>query len=842
MTINIQNKSELLIPVGTESMALTAIHHGADAIYLGFPYFNARGRTEDFSLEQISEIIKMCRLYGVKVHLALNILIFENEFEKLTPTLIEILKLSPDALIVQDLGLINFIRKISPEQIIHASTQMTISNHESIELLQDLNIQRFVLARENSLEEIGIIKSNTDKEIEVFVHGALCVSYSGQCLTSEQIGGRSANRGQCAQSCRFKYDLFVDGKKLMDLEESYLVSPQDLCGINEIPSLIKLGVDSFKVEGRLKGDDYVASVTDSYRKVIDQSKQVSENRLSGNELQKMSSSYSRGFFSGWLHGVNHQELVQGDFNSHRGYYFGKVISINKFKIRLQIELPVELNPGMGILFASKNKNLSQGEKSNETGTTLFKIHSVEPTIVDIEVDNKFNISPLLVDCKVYINSDPQIGKQLKLKNSDRQKQKKILINAEYFIDENHQLEISFDDGKNKVSIFSSDPLEESKSKSIDQNFIYTELSALGGSVFELIKLNGSQYFHDKKYYISAKNIKTIKQQLIQKLYAARTETQSINLNEIKLSPVNEFQSKTNRESKLNILLRNKEQCFAIIQNISSDHPRLGLIILDYEFGRDYEESLNLLRKSKFQVGIATTRILKPKEYNNLKLIEKLQPDAILVRNLGALNYFNKSTICKADLLGDFSLNTTNSFTFNYLISKNLKSLCLSYDLNHQQSLDLLKNISSEKAEITLHQYMPSFHMEHCVFAAFLSEGKSFKDCGKPCENHHVMLKDQFQNSHFIKPDHECRNTMYSAEAQSAGLHVQSWIEHGVSLFRYEALNEESATLLEKLTAYLQFLNSEISLKELQKVLKTKESYGVTNGRWDKKDVYSSRKN
>ncbi|MBT4792485.1 MAG: U32 family peptidase, partial [Halobacteriovoraceae bacterium] len=218
-------------------MCLAAIHNGADAIYVGMPEFNARGRSHDHSWDELAEIIQTSHLYGIKVHLAFNILIFQDEIEKVMSVLDRAVKLGPDALIVQDIGLITLIKQRYPKLCIHGSTQMTVTNHESINLLADLDIDRFVLGRENSLSDIKEIKSNTNKELEVFVHGALCVAYSGQCFTSEALGGRSANRGQCAQSCRFDYELFVDGHKKQLLDKKYLLSPNDLCGIDEVTRL-----------------------------------------------------------------------------------------------------------------------------------------------------------------------------------------------------------------------------------------------------------------------------------------------------------------------------------------------------------------------------------------------------------------------------------------------------------------------------------------------------------------------------------------------------------------------------------------------------------------------------
>ncbi len=342
--MNITNTSpapEILSPVGTWEMCLAAIHNGASAIYIGMPGFNARGRSETISLETLSEMIDFCHLYGVKVFLACNILLFEAEIEMVCDLLRQVLVFNPDALIVQDIGLVRLINALAPNQTVHASTQMTISSAESIAATSNLNIARYVLARELSLIEIERIRSATDKELEVFVHGALCVSYSGQCLTSESLGGRSANRGQCAQSCRLPYELIVDDQKLELKDRHYLVSPQDLCTLNEIPRLMEIGIESFKIEGRLKSAAYVAATTQAYHNTIFGSSATD----SAHDLEKV---YSRGFFSGWLHGVNHQQLVRGDYSSHFGLEIGTVVSKSKTSVRISSNQI--LKSGQGLLF------------------------------------------------------------------------------------------------------------------------------------------------------------------------------------------------------------------------------------------------------------------------------------------------------------------------------------------------------------------------------------------------------------------------------------------------------------------------------------------------------------
>lgn len=318
-------------------MLEAAIQNGADAVYYGVPHWNARGRTEDFTIEDVEEMIRYARVRGVRTFLAMNILVFEREIQDLPEFLEKIISLKPDAFIIQDIGLARLIKAIAPEQEIHASTQMTLASAEAVNLASKLGFNRAVLARELSTKQIANIKSATDLELEVFIHGALCVSYSGQCLTSENFGGRSANRGQCAQSCRLPYRIFVDGKEFRDTDAQYLFSPHDLCAIPKIPELEEIGVNSLKVEGRLKSPEYVAAVAKAYRKVLDRfedPKFDSETKtaLPPHDREPLEVLFSRGLTTGWLDGVNHQELVDGTFSNHHGEFLGEVVHIERSAI------------------------------------------------------------------------------------------------------------------------------------------------------------------------------------------------------------------------------------------------------------------------------------------------------------------------------------------------------------------------------------------------------------------------------------------------------------------------------------------------------------------------------
>lgn len=840
--------SELLLPVGSMDMALAAIHNGADAVYLGFPHFNARGRSQDFDTEQLREIIETCHLYGVRAHLALNILIFPNEIESVIRALETVLPLKPDALIVQDLGLAMLVRKMAPEQVIHASTQMTVTSHEAIHLVDDLNFRRFVLGRENSIAEIESIKKNAPEiDLEVFVHGALCVSYSGQCFTSESIGGRSANRGQCAQSCRFGYDLEVDGRPFGKIDKKYVVSPLDLCGVSEIPKLMDIGVSSFKIEGRLKSPEYVAAAAQEYREAMDchLASSVRGPDEIADSHKRLSTTYSRGFFPGWLHGVDHQRLVEGTGKSHRGLEIGKVEDAGEASMTVLLSEAVFLSPGDGLLWI--------GNDQTESGAQIYAIQRTADLQARIEFANGVDLGLATKGARVFLNSVAAQKKELRKSFQDRHSFKTIdvSISVQAYIGKPLRVEIS--DGRFRFLAEGKTLVEAAQRRAVDDEFLKAELGALGGTAFRL-KSFVVERFDSSPIFCSHRDLKEIRRELSAKLEMARrhnrvwgdetpleSKEEMLRWSEEMKGPSVEGEVQT---ARLNILLREMAQVEDLLEGIETGrlaHDQIDCVILDFEFGRDYESSVAKLKAAGLRCGIATNRILKPKEYLHFKRIEQLQPDVILIRNLGALYYFTRTSRFTGELRGDFSLNVANHLTASYLLRKGLSTVTASYDLNAQQVSDLLESADPSRIEVTIHQYMPAFHMEHCVFAAMLSKGSSFRDCGKPCEKHRVQLVDEFGNRHQIKADSECRNTMYNAVAQSAASPFEEWREQHLGSVRFEALFERGTELIEKIASYQSLISGEKSASQVLNELKVKENYGLGLGAIGKRNEYQNRK-
>lgn len=824
-------KSELLLPVGNMNMCLAAIHNGADAIYVGMPQFNARGRSADFSITELKEMIDTCHLYGVKVNLAFNVVIFEEEILEVMDLLSLVLPLAPDALIVQDVGLVRLIRAMAPDQIIHGSTQMTVTNHEAMSLLDDLSIKRFVLGREVSIPEMRAIKEKTNRELEVFVHGALCVAYSGQCFTSESIGGRSANRGQCAQSCRFEYDLMVDGKKKELGERKYLVSPKDLCGVSQIPELLDLGIDSFKVEGRLKTPEYVAAAAKNYSEAIDKklNKKTFTEKNIKEAKREMGLTYSRGFFSGWLNGVDHQQLVDGTFGAHRGVEIGTVVGVQSKSVKIKSHYH-QLKKGDGILLAGFN----HGRKI-EVGGMIYDV-KLNGSEMELFFARDFDLKKINEGFQVYFNHDATVVKALTHSYTDKHLRKRIPVTLWVKAKIGLPLEVSASDGEHTFIYLSEQIIEASRERPTSIEELQAELGALSATCFVL---SDFEFSGDRNFFVHQKELKLLRRKLTEGLMKGRVERERPMIVSVEaLFKQREFNRRA--PCKLNILFRELPQVREFLTYAESVKNTLGIVYLDYEFGKEYAASVSLLKEAGLKVGIATTRILKPNEYYNFKIIERANPDVILCRNLGAVYYFKDTPF---ELRGDFSLNVTNSLTANYLLTKKLKSVCASYDLNSAQLSDLLKNSESGSVEVTIHQYMPTFHMEHCVFAAFLSTGSSYKDCGKPCEEHRVELKDQFGTFHQIKADQECRNTMFNSTAQSAAKFIPQWKKLGLSEFRFEALYETGLELKDKILGYAQLIKED-ALSADNEALISKlgilEKYGVSGKAFENREYKSNK--
>ncbi len=406
---------ELLAPAGDWDCIRAAVANGADAVYFGLDTgFNARARATNFSLQNLPELMAFLHRHRVAGYVTTNILAFSDELESLEATIRRIAEAGADAVLVQDLGLIHLIRRVAPELSIHASTQMTLTCAESINIVQQLGVERVVLARELSVAEIAKIHRHTSMQLEVFVHGALCVAYSGQCLTSESLGGRSANRGQCAQACRLPYELICDDQTVELGDRKYLLSPRDLAAYALVPELMEAGAVALKIEGRLKTPEYVANITRHYRQAIDTALAGRPIEFTPRQVEEMELSFSRGFSVGWLHGCDHKALVSATSSAKRGILIGEIHDVQAG--RVYVKLSGRLKAGDGIVFEGDR---AAGEEQGGRIYALYQrgrrvTEEIDSGVVEVTL-HRHPLDPqrLWAGQKVWKSDDPALTRRLR---------------------------------------------------------------------------------------------------------------------------------------------------------------------------------------------------------------------------------------------------------------------------------------------------------------------------------------------------------------------------------------------------------------------------------------------
>ena len=833
-------------------MLEAAVKNGADAVYFGVPHWNARGRTEDFTFDDVADMIRYARVRGVRTFLAMNVLVFERELWQLPEFLEKIISLKPDAFIIQDIGLARLIRAICPEQEIHASTQMTLSSAEGVNFVKSIGFNRAVLARELSVKEIASIKSATDLELEVFIHGALCVSYSGQCLTSENFGGRSANRGQCAQSCRLPYRIFVDGKEFRDTDAQYLFSTRDLCALPKLDELEEIGVNSLKVEGRLKSPEYVAAVSRAYRKAL--------NRipLGAKDMEPLEVLFSRGLNTGWLDGDNHQELVNGTFSNHHGLYLGTVYKVDRGNILIALdEKIVEDNressfdkssavlpqAGDGILFENAALGVSIGSRLYASQTAhVAHAHRGDPKLLRMEFGRDFDTRQVTAGMQVYRNDSPALERELRKTFTDRNLEEKKPIDMECRVVAGEVPSLRVSIGNKIATVQGETPLEASKNAETDKAAAKERLEALirkelGGLSATPYKLHRLDIETSGNPFVPGKMLRNLRQEALLQLEAKALEWKPLHISATEGEKFLDCIRKKNDSAKptrqtISVLVRNPAQ-IAALKGLDIDR-----VIMDFDWGVKYDDSLQQIRDLGFAAGMATLRIHKPGESHYLKNILRLCPDFALVRNLGALSILKESGI---PLTGDYSLNAANSASYDWLLSQGLTTLHPSWDLNSTQLFDLLENIDGSRLELTLHQYMPAFHSEYCAFARALTTGRRFPECGKICTKHKVEILDHKGERHFLQSDAECRNTLFVGKPQSALKLFPKLTAAGVNHYRLEMLQEDAETVRRKVVIYTQAIRGKISIEEAIREAGIQEKYGLSEGQLFNESTWQDRK-
>ncbi len=822
---------ELLAPAGNWDCAKAAVENGADAIYFGLDQFNARMRADNFTLADLPDLMRFLHWRGVKGYLTLNTLIFTDELPEVEHYLRQVIAAGVDAAIVQDVGLCRLVRALSPDFPLHASTQMTVTSAAGVAFAKALGCQLVVLARETSLKDIHRIqealhRQNLSLPLEVFVHGALCVAYSGQCLTSEALGGRSANRGECAQACRMTYELIADGEPVEVGDRQYLLSPQDLSGLPVLPAILRAGVTCLKIEGRLKSPEYVAQVTRVYRDAIDRlcppsgtpsgAGSIERYEPSQEEQYRLEMAFSRGLYTGWFEGIDNQSLVHGRFGKKRGVLLGAVQRVTTDGVLLEPKVPVK--PGDGVVF-----DRAAAGAEEEGG----RVHRVTPQGEAVWLgfgQRDVNLKRVRVGDLVWKTSDPELEKAVRQTYAGErpQFQRPIRMTVQGRVGE-PLLAIAQDTQGNLAKAVSEMPLVLAHNQPLTAEKLQAQLGRLGNTPFYLESLTVEL---DGDLMLPVSELNRMRRSLIERLEAQRSRPPRWHLQPERVLPSllpTVRTMPTLPSPQLTALVRTQAQLEAVIA------AGIDTCYCEFENPVSYREAVAWFRANRQHerqtLWVAPPRITKPGEQYILEQVARSQADGYLVRNYDHLQYFAEQRC-----IGDFSLNVANPLSADYFrTAYGLERLTASYDLNVEQLEDLLLESPLGWFEITLHQHMPLFHMEHCVFCAFLSNGKDFRDCGRPCEQHTVTLRDRTGTEHILHADAGCRNTLFNGTAQTGAEYAQRLIRAGARHFRIEFLQESAAQVTHLLQQYQQLLAGKINGSDLWQSLKLQNQLGVTRG-------------
>lgn len=834
---------ELLAPAGDWECIHAAVENGADAVYLGLDSgFNARARATNFSLSNIAELMDFLHRRCVQGYVTLNTLAFTDELPRMEDVARQLAAAGVDAVLVQDLGVARLLKAICPQLAIHASTQMTLSSAECIDVAKDLGIERVVLPRELSISEIRDISSKTDMPLEAFIHGALCVAYSGQCLTSESLGGRSANRGQCAQACRLPYDIVCDGEDVELGDQKYLLSPQDLAAFDLTKELIDAGICSFKIEGRLKTPEYVANTVQHYRTAIDSAMAGFKAEFTKKQIDDVEMSFSRGFSPGWLNGCDHKMLVPAVSSAKRGVLLGEVVDVSYDQVTIRLESFVAA--GDGVVFEGDRENdAEQGGRVYQIFQNDERQHGpVDGGIVALAFDrNAIDMQQLSVGLKVWKTDDPRLNKRLRatFEGPDSQRRVPLDVHVTAVVGEAPSLNATAASGVT-CRILGDAPLEAARKHAITSEVLQEQVGRLGATVFQLRNLTATI---EGAPMVPLSVLGQLRRQMIEQLNAAPLPS----VRQIAADPVL-AQLRTNMAGAekiavgshshttesaaptvpaLNILCRNLKQLECVLEECRTVNAlNSSTVYADFADIREYRTAVESGRAAGVSVFPATPRIQKPGEMGIFKAMLKHQPDGVLIRNLSGLAFFHTNSI---PCVADFSLNVTNELTAEYLMQHNVQRLTPSYDMNRDQLMDLVNVVPPEWMEVVVHQHMPMFHMEHCVFCSVLSPGTNKTNCGRPCDFHKVEMRDRIGQEHPLTADVGCRNTLFNATPQSSAEVVPALLKKGIRSYRVELLYDDESRIRQILSLYRKLLAGEETGPTVWQQLQASNRVGVTRG-------------
>ena len=766
---------ELLAPVGSFDSLKAAVQNGANAVYLGGKDFSARASANNFDREELKEAVKYAHIRDVRVFVTTNTLIKQNELEDFVEYAKFLYDIDVDAIIMQDIGAAMLIHELLPDFELHASTQMVAHSLEDVQYLESIGFKRVVLARELTVEEIKYICDNTNVDIEIFVHGALCVCYSGGCLMSSMIGNRSGNRGRCAQPCRQKYTMIdISTGEEIHNNGDYLLSTKDLNTIEEIDKIIDTGVLSLKIEGRMKKPEYVATVIKSYRDAIDEYETTKKVNISDETMEDLYTIFNRKFTKGLILGEVGEEVMNSNVPNNQGLYVGKVVDYNKKAKRLKIKLEGTLKKGDGI-------NLGGGTigriiKGKDIAQIGYKGETIELDFIGEAKKNQL----------VFKTSDTDLIDRAQKTYTQDKEFAKSLIDAEISIKLDSYPELRLIDKNENIVTVQGDKLVEKALKvALSEEKIETQIKKLGNTPYEIDQLKINL---DEGVSMPISLINQMRREAIELLDNARISVKGrmYKDNDIKYSP-KIYSRNADNKSKIRVKVNNIEALKSILN--------LDIDMIYYEDVSTIEQAMTMANANNKKLIYSAPRIVRNREYKRLEKSEEYCRDHVQISALGQVKYYKEnSESVKFDV--DYYLNPFNSETINHYKKEGAETVCISQELNLHEIKETTQYTDLE-IETVAYGYIPMMLSEYCPMGVVARSCKKDKRCAN-CKESKYVLRDFKGEEYRVSQDIFCRSTIYNSSANCLINNLDELSEAGINIFRLD-FTHETPELIEKIT-------------------------------------------
>lgn len=796
---------ELLAPVGSFEALKAAVQNGANAVYLGGKDFGARASANNFDRDELKEAVKYAHIRGVQVFVTTNTLRKENEIEDFLEYAKFLYDIDVDAIILQDIGMARLIKRELPDFELHASTQMVAHSLEDVKYLESVGFDRVVLAREVTVEEIKYICDNCKADIEVFVHGALCVCYSGQCLMSSMIGNRSGNRGRCAQPCRQRYELIdVYTGEVVNSNGDYLLSPRDLNAIEEIDKVIDAGVHSLKIEGRMKRPEYVATVIDGYRKTIDEYLATNKLNVSDETINDLYTIFNRKFTKGLLLGDVGKDMMNSQLPNNQGLYVGTVVDYNKKAKRLKIKLANTLKKGDGI-------NLGGGTigriiKNGNIETIGYKGETIELDFVGEARKGQI----------VFKTSDSELMDRVQATFTQDKEFVKNIIDAKITIKLGQKPILTLKDRhSNEATIEGDKIVEEAMKVALSKEKVETQLRKLGNTPYELDLL---EIELDDNVSLPISLLNQMRRDCIELLDKERVSIKNRKYKNktIKYKPV---QYNRNKQQEISVKVKNLEQLESALE--------CGLDRIYYEDTNTIDKAMRLAMKYDKKVIYSAPRIIRNKEYNHLAKANNAGVESVQVGNYGSIDYFKDK---KLNI--DYYLNAFNSETINYYKEIGADTLCISQELNINEIKETIK-YTDINIESVVYGYTPLMITEYCPMGVIVRDCKKDKRVAK-CKESIYALRNSKGDEFRVSQDIFCRSTIYNSNVTCMLDNLYELHEIGINVLRLDFTLEDKGTVKEVIEAYQEVLSNDYKLgTKATKLYNKLDEKGTTAGHYYK---------